>query len=454
MRHTDTPENTHRTRKTVTPLLVAAGLALAGPGAARAGVLHDIYAGSLAGAPDANVTRLDAKAADQQVITEQRRYLPKLSLVARELWVYQDVRKSGNPLFPSGRDDYGNTRVSAELDQPIYDPTIRPQIEAAKARRQKVLSQGRQSSEWQTRLVVEGFLRSARFYELIRGTDRVIARLEKEQASVTKSYDAKVATLSDVQNVDLALASMRREHNNFTRQFYHELAALGVDSDEAKAGWVRLDPAADTAALTAEASGPRTQAAEIDGLKAEMNEAASQSTAARRRSWPVLSLYGAYDLDTAGGSVFGGSRDLSNYGLGLSVKWDIFSRGMNRSEARELAYRKEAKEAELKARQAEQDKAAVYNREFLEQSDRSVAELVDLTKRYEGLRDSAARAYEAGQGSYVNSITAYLAYESTVRELTGARHDRLAQQVACCGQTAGWNQALVDKVDTLFIVAK
>jgi len=456
MRNTENTKNTEclpPARRRLLQLALVTGLALAA-NVAKAGVLEDIYSGSLSTDQGMTVTDLNAKAADQQVITEQRRYLPKISINAHEGAVYQDVRKSGNAVFKSGTSTYGDTRVNAELDQPIYDPTIKPLIDAAKARRQQVLSRGRQATEWQTRQVVEGFLRSVRFYALSQSADRVIARLEKEQETVTKSYDAKIATLSDVQNVSLALASMKRERNNFTQQFYHELSAMGVSSDVVKTGWVKLDPAANTATLTEVASDGKSQTAEIERLKAEAAEADNQSIAAKRKSWPVLSLYGEYGFDNAGGSSFGGPRDQSIYEAGVAVKWDIFSRGMNLSEAREFSYRKQAKEAELRAMGADRQKADVYSKETLEQSNRSVAELSDLMKQYEGLRDSAARAYEAGKESYINAITAYLACESTARELTNAQYDRLVQQTVYCGQTAGWNGALVQKVDAFFVASK
>ncbi|MFA6285777.1 MAG: TolC family protein [Opitutaceae bacterium] len=456
MRNTKNTKETESLRPAGSRLLqltLVAGLALAAHGA-KAGLLQDIYSGTLSADQGMTVTDLNAKAADQQVITEQRRYLPKVSINAHEGAVYQDVRKSGNPVFKSGTSTYGNTRVNAELDQPLYDPTIKPLVDAAKARRQQVLSRGRQTTEWQTRMVVEGFLRSVRYHALSQSADRVIARLEKEQETVTKSYEAKIATLSDVQNVGLALASMKRERNNFTQQFYHELSTMGVSSEKVKEGWVKMNPEANTAVLTDVVPDGKGQPAEIERLKAEAAEASNQGIAAKRRSWPVLSLYGEYGFDNAGGSSFGGPRDQSLYAAGVVVKWDIFSRGMNRSEAREFAYRKQAKEAELRAMSADRQKADVYSKEFLDQSNRSVAELADLMKQYEGLRDSSARAYEAGKDSYINAITAYLACESTARELTNAQYDRLVQQTLYCGQTAGWNGALVEKVDALFVASK
>lgn len=464
IRHLPASARTHSRSRTSVPgnlkAAIVAGLALgAGSAALQAGPLLDIYSGASASDTNSVVAELNLQAADQHVQTQKQRYLPKVSLIAREAWIYQDIQDDGTTVFQNGNANYDTTRFNVELDQPIYDPTIKPQIDAAKARRRQALSRSHYTSEVRTRQVVEGFLRAVRFNGMVQSTDRVIARLEKESAAVTQSRDAKIATVTDVQNIRLALVSARRERNNHLQQLHRELAALGVSADVLKDGWIKLDPAAgpwviapagkETAAPAATGDTP-----ELAGLQAEIDEVGSQATVARRRSWPVLSLYSQYALDNAGGSVFGGSRELQNYEVGLAVKWDIFDRGINRSEAKEFTLRKRAKETEMKMLQGDLQKAGVYSRQYLDQATASVGELAELVKQYEILKDASARSYEAGKESYVNSITAYLAYESAVREWAGAQHDQLLQQVVYEAQFDGWNAGLVNKVDALFVAAK
>lgn len=449
-----------RTRLDHLKTAVVAGLALgAGAAALNAGPLLDIYSGTTSNDASSVVAELNLQAADQHVQTQKQRYLPKLSLVAREAWIYQDIKDEGTTVFQDGNANYDTTRFNVELDQPLYDPTIKPQIDAAHARRRQVMSRGKYASEARTRQVVEGFLRAVRFNGMVQATDRVIARLEKEAAAVSQSHDVKIATVTDVHNIRLALVSARRERNNYNQQLHRELAALHVSSDVLKDGWIKLDPSAGpwtlpATARPAEAAPMVAATPELERLQAEIDEVDHQATVARRRSWPVLSFYTQYALDNAGGSVFGGSRELQNYEIGLAVKWDIFDRGINRSEAKEFTYRKRAKEAELKALDADRQTAEVHSRQYLDQATASVGELADLVKQYEALNKAAARSYEAGKESYINSVTSYLAYESAAREWIAAQHDQLLQQVVYEAQFIGWNAGLVEKVDALFVAKK
>lgn len=432
------------------PLALAA-LLVAVPGV-QAGALLDLYNGGREADPFARAAALEVKAAEQGVITQQRRYLPRAAISAREVWVEQDIKQSGNAVFQSGKEGYDNLRVTAEVELPIYDPTTRPLIEAARARLRQTQGYGRVAVERQARQLVEGFVRATRAHSLALSSDRVIARLEKELDAVTKSQEAKIATVTDVQNIRLALASMRRERNSFVQQFNNELAELGATGEVSPAGWVSLDLGIDAASLLSDAGAARS--VDVDILRAQVDEMGHQASASRRRTLPVLSLVGQYGFDDAGGSLFGGPRKFSQYEFGVAVQWAVFDRGMNYSEAREHAYRQRAKEAELRAVAQEKDHGDALAVKILEQSAASVAELEELVEQHKVLMIASARAYEAGQESYANSITAYLAYESAMRELSNARYDHLQRAVGLRARATGWDVALVGKVDAFFTAAK
>lgn len=417
----------------------------------RAGVLQDVYDGAKASTPDA--ARYELLAAEQNVKTQQLRWMPRVSTTARELWTYQDVSESGSLVFQEGNDNYDVTRVTVEIEQPLFDSTIKPRIDASRARLEQQQLRTRASTEWQTRLIVEGFLKTVRLQALVRSSDRVIARLEKELEGVTKSYDAKVATITDVQNIKLALAGMKRERNNFVQQLRYDLAAMGPSAEALKSAGVQMVEDADLDAIFPPLPAEQSRLASAGILGAEVDEIGHQSAAAARRSLPTVGFYAQYGLDKAGGSVFGGSRDFNAFEVGVVVRWDIFDRGMNRSEAREFTYRQRAKEAELKALQSEHARIDEYGRELLDQAGDGVAELADLVQQHEVLQEASARAYEAGKESYLNSITAYLAYEATLRELITAKHDQFIRHVTFYADSAGWDEVLVQKVDGLFVTA-
>lgn len=419
----------------------------------RAGGLMDVYNSIMTTDPATQAVDFHNKAAEQNVITQQRGYLPKLSVSAREAWAYQNIRESGNPIFPAGKGDFERTRAAVELDQPLFDPTVKPSIEASKARLRLVQSRGALNTEFQTREIVQEYLRLARYKELISSVDRVIARLESESAAIAKSNDAKIATIGDVQGIKLSLAAMKRERNNFALYQNRSLALLGVGPEV-------LPSASLTSESLKGASAPATsgaageEKAELLALRAEMDEYASQASVEKRRSLPTLSLYGQYGLYQDGGSIFGGALDQDLYEVGIVLKWDIFDRGINNSKAKEYDYLRRAKEAELLVKQRDSERASKAARDILAQSKRSVAELADLVEQNKVLMVSAARAYEAGKETYINSINAYLANEASIREWINARHDLVMTQVAARAETDGWNKSLVEKVDTLFASSK
>ncbi|MCF3651503.1 TolC family protein [Synoicihabitans lomoniglobus] len=416
----------------------------------RAGTLMDIYEAAIVADLNVEVAEYELRAAEQQIQTQRQQYFPRLFVIGRESFVEQDISATDTTIYREGITRFSNTLLNVEVSQPLYDPTIAPEVEAARARYRRQHNFNREMRELRTQRIVEGFLRTVRLYELSGSADRVIQRLQKELEGVSKSYDVKLATIADVQNVKLSLAGMKREKNNYVKQLHYELANLGVGGEVLKSSWVELSPEASLAEAVAAAAVETNSHPQQETLEAEIDELEHQITATQRRTWPVLSLFGRYELDNADGSVFGGARDITGYAAGVAVQWDIFNRGINRSEAKTFTYRKLAKERQLKVSQVQQEKSDRYRQELMNQSRRSVLELEDLVAQHAVLRDSSARAYEAGKQSYIESITAYLAYESTVREWENARYDRLLSEINFYGQSRGWNEAFVRQVDDLF----
>lgn len=420
----------------------------------KAGGLLDVYTSLMTTDPSAKAVEFQNKAAEQNVITQKRNYLPKISVIAKEGWAYQNIRDSGSPIFPSGKSDFERRRVQVELDQPIFDSTIKPSIEASKARLRQVQIRGERNTELQTQEIIQEYLRLARFKELVGSVDRVIARLESEAASIAKSNDAKIATVGDVQGIKLSLAAMKRERNNFSLYLNRSLAILGVGPEVLKSAALNSDALKNFSTPQPSDAAAGDQKAELLVLHAEMDEFSSQAKVEKRRSLPTISLFGAYGLYQDGGSIFGGALDQDLYEVGVVLKWDIFDRGLNHSKAREYEYLKLAKEAELLAKQKERERDSKAAKDILAHSKRSVNEMADLVEQNKVLMVSAARAYDAGKDTYINSINAYLASEAATREWINARHDLVMTQVDAKAQADGWNKPLVENVDALFASSK
>lgn len=437
------------------PLHCARAVALAGfviaAQPACAGGLLDVYTKLTSQAdPTATVTDYKIKAAEQNIITQKRGYLPSLYSTAHGAYAYQDITESGSPLFPSGQADFDRTRAQVEFDQPLFDPTVRPSVAVSKARLEQAKAHGQLHNQHQTQRIVQEYLLLARFKELIGSSDQVISRLESESASIAKSNDARIATIGDVQSIKLSLASIKRERNGFNQHLNRSLAILGLEPDALRSASISSTSLKRYLAGLSPSSASGHHKASIQMLRAEVAEYAGQASLEKRRWLPQLSLYAQYGLYKDGGSVFGGPLDQDLYEAGIVLRWNIFDRGVGRSKAKEYEYLIKAKEAELLANQQEGERIDQSAREILAQSKRSVAELADIVQQTKVLKDSAARAYDAGKETYMNSINAYLASEASVREWINARHDVVLNQVIVNAQTQGWNKTLVADVDTLF----
>jgi outer membrane protein TolC len=419
-----------------------------------AGGLMDVYNRVTSTDPEMKSVDFQRKAAAQGVTTQKLGYMPKLSVNAREGWTNQNIIESGNPVFPSGRGDFGRTRAQVELDQPLFDPTVKPSVEAARAKLRQAESRGALNIELQTQDIIQEYLRLARYNELISSVNRVIARLESEAASTEKSNDAKIATLGDVQSIKLSLAAMKRERSNLSLQQNRSLALLGVGPDVLRTATMNSDSCDRFSFRSSSSSAGLENNSEIRILSAEMDEFESQARLERRRSLPSISLYGQYGLFKDGGSIFGGALYEHEFETGIMLRWNVFDGGINRSKAKEYEYLKKAKEAELLAKRQENERLSRATKEILAQSRRSVAELKDIVEQSKVLTDSAARAYDAGKETYINSVNAYLSSEAAVREWINARHDLVMNQVLAKAQVGGWNKPLVEDVDRLFVSSK
>lgn len=435
---------------------LARTVALAGLVAAiqpvHAGGLLDVYTKLTSQAdPTAVVTDYKAKAAEQNVIAQKRGYLPRLSASANGAYAYQNITESGNVLFPSGQEDFDRTRAQVELDQPLFDPTVKPSVAVSRARLDQAKAHGQMSTEQQTQRIIQEYLRLARYKELLGSTDTVIARLETESAAIAKSNDAKIATVSDVQSIRLSLASIKRERNAFHQHQNRSLAILGAGPEALKSA--SINPAALKRYLAGPApiAGSHSHTGDLNLLRAEVAEYAGHASLEKRRWLPQLSLYAQYGLYKDGGSVFGGALNQDLYEAGIVLRWNIFDRGINRAKAKEYEYLKLAKEAELAANQKERENLDRSAKEILTESKRSVAELAEIVEQTKVLKDSASRAYDAGKETYMNSIHAYLASEASTREWINARHDLVLSQVVVNAQTQGWNKSLIESVDQLFL---
>lgn len=392
------------------------------------------------------------KAAEQDVITEKRGYMPVVIAEARQLAVGQDINQSGPGVYQNGSDNYGSQRAKIEIDQPLIDLTVKHKVAEAEAKRRLQSGIFKTKENEATRQFVQTFINAMRFAQLIESLDRVISRLEKESENVSESLEKQMATIEDLENIKSALVAMRQERLLFAQEHDRSLAELGLS---------RSATADLTVASSRQLTLPvpvgtvRPPDPEADVLQAEIDAFASKVAATRSEDLPRLSLYGLVQRDDAGGSEFGGPRTLNGYEAGLLLRWNLWDGGVSRSEAKKLEYLKMAKEEELKAQRSRAVRDTDLANQGLKLSKANLQSLDKLVEHQATILKVIETSYkEGGEASYINMINSFLIYESQVRQQVHGRFDYISKQTELYTLHTGWTAGLIKDLDRMFTASR
>ena len=418
-----------------------------GAGQVRGDDLVTLYDRIVETSPAARGAQYHALAAEQAIQTAKREYRPRAALNVDELWVEQNVDQTEIEALRSGSESFRNRRALFEIEQPLFDATIRPRMRAAEARHRHRRYVAGHTAEQVGRTTIESYLAAARLNSLLLSVDRVIARLESEEEVVQRMLDRQVATVEDAQIVKRSLVSMRRERDALTYHLRLSLSRIGLR--EVAAGWGALNEDADLARLEA-AVPPVKDDPEISELRMEITELDHRMTAARRSGLPRFSLVGRYEYDDADNSVFGGAREIYGYEVGVALKWDLYQGGAVRSAIKELAYEKLAREAELDALQQDHAHAIGSESMALEQAERNLLHSETLLGHQASIVEAAQRGYEAGTQTYISALESFMLYESLLRDREEDRFDRLTLHIRRYAATHGWTRDLAALVNAYF----
>lgn len=413
----------------------------------RADDLLTVYDRMAEDSPALRGARYHEMAARQGISTAKRGYRPTAVVHYNELWVEQNVEQTEIEALRQGRETFQNRRALVEVEQPLFDATIGPRIHAAEARHRHRQFVASHTTDQVGRSAVENYLAAARVNSLLRSVQRVITRLESEQDVVTRMLERKVATLEDAQIVKRNLVAMQRERDALTHQLVMALSRIGLG--EVPAGWGVLKDDADWSTLDG-ADQQMKDDPELSELRMEVAELEHRISAARRSGLPRFSLVGRYEYDDADNSVFGGAREIYGYEVGVALKWDLYQGGVVRSEMKEMLYEKLAREAELEAMQQDYQQVLAGERMALEQADRNRAHSDALLDYQKSIMEAAQRGYEAGTQTYINTLEAFMLYESLLRE---REEDRFAQLILRARRYAdrhGWTRDLAARVNACF----
>lgn len=384
-----------------------------------------------------------ALAARENVVTQQRGYLPRVSLEAKELWIDQDIDQDEIEVLRTGREDFRGRRFKVEVEQPLIDATIFSRIDAATSRLEHREALAGLRRETEIRQFVFAFLEAARARGMAEAYRPVIERLETELANSEKSLEENVATVTDVENIRIALAAMKQERGNAERRMRVRLAEANLEASALEGVAISFE---DLRRPELAAAGTLT---EVDALRAEMGVFASMAETARRETWPRLQLVGTYEYDDADDSVFGGARTVSQYEVGVAIRWDIFDRAANYSEAREMDYLRRAVEAEMLQAQALRTRRMAVVEEAAANSESNIEATRARLERMQAVSEAKARGYDAGTETYIAMVNAFLQKEGARRAYVDAYFEAVMAHAELAGESVGWGRESVEYLDRI-----
>lgn len=398
------------------------------------------------GRPSFRTSELLERVADEEVNITRKEYFPQLSLEAKQLYIGQNIDQTDS-IFQQGTDEYENTRMKAEINQPLLDLTLKHKLNAADASKRVVVDTGRVKREAEVEFFITNMLSAARYANLELSLERVMARLEDELIKVNENFDAKLATLEDLETVRAAAAAMRQEKRSFGQQVKVRFFELGIDP---------LSPndllLSDGLDLPLDDFAGTDTNVHIDALEAEVDYFESQIKAAKYKDAPSLGLYGLYIYDNAVGSLFGGERSLQVYEVGVSLRWNFFDRGINRAEIRRLTYLKQAKEQEIQALPDLREREINFAAQRVEVAQETMGTYASQVGYQRNIMEASEQSYEeGGHDSYINMINAYLIYEALLWQEIHGKFDYIEAQLELAAAKHGWIPELLGSLDDLFV---
>ncbi len=419
---------------------------------AYSGELYDMLANNKDRDSLITAAKYRLQAAQQRVITEKRAYRPLVSMEAEELYVSEDV-DSSNPIFRDGNAKYGNTRIRLNIEQPIYDASIRLNVESEQKRSDKQSALVKIIETETTRSFLQSYFSVALYDVINQSYLRVIQQLERELGKANVRLDRKLATVDEIENLKLQLVSSQRDARLNRVLLQRNLGKLG--KTPTKNGIHILSKTADLSIFSALKDTDETAVSpKISALENEISSLELQAEGKRKERLPKVNLLGLYEYDDANESIFGGDRRLESYAVGVGLRWKLYQRGTIESKTQELLYQQLAKEAELEAVKGQMDKGVDESKWTLDASLQQALDAEKLVNHQATIKQALDKGYQAGTASFASSLDAMLYYEATVREWEKARYEVLFKYIDFKARLLEFSDSDIRTLDALFVAAK
>jgi len=357
-------------------------------------------------------------------------YYPNLSVSYEHSETEQEIVRSENEVFGSGKSDFPTDTAAVTLNQPVFRMDFFRERKIAKA-------EVRQAEYEFVAAEQELMLRTAEAY--------LLALAAKDNEAVTRSeLEAVGQQLERAQKrLEVGMADATEVHESRARYELNQAEVLQAENEvidrlealRTISGRIpgSLDPLQDDFTMTRpDPADPQAwidQALEenlsINAREAAVDAARAEHKRQRADRYPTLDLVASYENRDTGGSLFGGGSEVNTAEVMVRAQWDIFEGPTRGGRIKEAFYNMQRAQDELKL---EHDRVRRETRNAYLGVVNSIARARALKSSLEAQRVTVRakeKGFETGANSNLEVLDAKRDLYFVERDYLEARYDYL-----------------------------
>ncbi len=425
-------------------------------------VVSNAYAGGLLDSYNTIVSQeyqsevasaLNSMSLEERVKVQRSKLRPSLTLSAAEVRRRQDISTSGNSLIRSGDATFDNSRRMATVKQPLFDPQLRGELALAKLEYKGSLDLSEQDQQLQIADYFVNFVEASMLDRIGDSYQRALSSLKKEQAIAEEKRELKIVTVHELDTIKLhtlrlakfsRLSESRYDRTiNYLESFKLSgqgvvLGSMNQDLDSSDQFKLAINPNADISDI------------EVNKLSNQISRLDQTIKNIKSHRWPTINAVGLYEFDDAAETIFGGENRVSNYEVGITLEWTLFSGGGSKHKVREAKFAKRSQQAMLKKRNRDNRvRLATLQNEYTQSFQLMQDERAIMSHR-KSVKEAIDKGHRAGTESLLSKIDSILLHEESVREYEIARHNTLTSFIKLKSFTGGISAQDARQIDALF----
>lgn len=416
-------------RSASAPLLVGCVLSLVS-GSAAAEDLMGVYELALDYDKTFSAARNTYKAVQQTQQQANGLYYPNLSASYEHSETNQEIVRSDNEVFGSGKSDFPSDVASISLDQPVFRMDFLRERKIAKAEVRQAEYQFVAAEQELMLRAAEAYLLALAAQDNLEVTRSELEAVGQQLALAEKRLEVGLGDATQVHESRARYELTQAEVLQAENEVIDRLEALRTISGQIPG---QLDPLQDDFTMTdPDPADPQVwidQALEnnllINARGAAVDAARAEYKRQRADRYPTVDMVASYNNRDTGGSLFGGGSEVNTAEVLVVAQWDIFEGRVRGGRIKEAFYNMQRAQDELRL---EHDRVRRETRNAYLGVVTSIARASALKSSLEAQRITVRakeKGFETGANSNLEVLDAKRDLYFVKRDYLEARYDYL-----------------------------